>query len=112
MPLRTRRLAGTERSLLEPQADAAVDHPAFERRPGVDGPAAIDGAVRQQNWTVVGLPYVRQVLAVDEEAPRAESRCDPTTEAVEGWDESRHSKTDNYDGPSENQLVVYEASQS
>src|SRR5439155_22180732 len=51
----------------EHQPHPAVDDAAAERRPGIDGPAAVRGAARPHERLVAALPDIPQVLRVDEE---------------------------------------------
>src|SRR4051812_38855511 len=57
-----------EIEFLERNAQATVDVPTFEGSPRVNGPAAVDGARRQEQRIPSCLPDTREVLAVHEEA--------------------------------------------
>src|SRR5690606_7130045 len=64
----------------ERHPQAAIDRPSFERGPRVDGPAAIGRAVGAQERVPAALTYAGQVLAVDEDAQRAELAFDQQAE--------------------------------
>src|SRR5436309_14672640 len=57
----------------EHQPHPAVDDAAAERRPGIDGPAAVRGAARPHERLIAALTDVPQVLRVDEEADPSEA---------------------------------------
>ena len=59
-------LSITSMGPLEPESDSGVDVATVKGRPCVRCPAPIRRACGPEEWVPVGLPNVRQVLAVDE----------------------------------------------
>src|SRR6266545_2940762 len=71
----SRRRAGPSEvgRTLKSEPHSAVDVAAVERRPGVNGPAAVDTACRPQERLPACLPDIREVLAVDEQQRAADT---------------------------------------